>query len=58
MSLAIRTGLYDGSTDPLVLAGLRAVTADRIGLDSISLDKLISRINATSKTVSPGQLEL
>ena len=51
----IRAGLFDGSTDPVVLADGGAVTACQTCLRLMGLDKLISRINVASKTVSLGQ---
>ena len=43
------------STDPVVLADGGAVTSSLIRLDQRVLDKLVSRINASRESVSPGQ---
>ena len=45
----------DVSTDSVVLAGKRAVTTLSGCLNPMGMDKLISRINASLKTVRLGQ---
>ena len=47
--------MFVQGTDHLVLADGVAVTADRIRLDPIGLDKLVSRINACRESVRLGQ---
>ena len=43
-------------TDLFALAGVQAVTVCWISLDSVDLDKLVSRINAGRESVSPPQI--